>query len=147
MKGMAKIAQEVSERSLEECQAIAQTVKKQVRVTFVWYGRVEQWSKSPLKSEKRNDYFQSQTVTLSSQAPSQTFRIISEPCTGMFFRCSNEKQAALDAFVIALNVAAFWGYGTIPLDVFYPNRTLFTLWFPPGKLLVGATASSSQIVL
>ncbi|CAM9902540.1 unnamed protein product [Ascophyllum nodosum] len=46
--------------------------------------------------------------------------------------CLNDDQAALDAFLVALNVAAFFGYGTIPLDVFFPDRSLLTLWLPPG---------------
>lgn len=41
----------------------------------------------------------------------------------------------LDAFLILLNVAAFVGYGTIPLDVFFPQRTLLTDWLPPGESL------------
>eukprot|EP00752_Nemacystus_decipiens_P016327 g14602.t1 len=43
-----------------------------------------------------------------------------------------KKQAMLDAFLILLNVAAFVGYGTIPLDVFFPQRSLLTDWLPPG---------------
>ncbi|CAM9850367.1 unnamed protein product, partial [Ectocarpus sp. 8 AP-2014] len=43
-----------------------------------------------------------------------------------------KKQAVLDAFLISLNVAAFVGYGTIPLDVFFPQRSLLTTWLPPG---------------
>lgn len=42
-------------------------------------------------------------------------------------------QAMLDAFLILLNVAAFVGYGTIPLDVFFPQRSLLTDWLPPGE--------------
>lgn len=38
-----------------------------------------------------------------------------------------------DAFLIALNVAAFVGYGTIPLDVFFPQRSLLASWLPPGE--------------
>ena len=44
-------------------------------------------------------------------------------------------QAMLDAFLILLNVAAFVGYGTIPLDVFFPQRSLLTDWLPPGESL------------
>ncbi|CAN0451173.1 unnamed protein product [Ectocarpus sp. 12 AP-2014] len=43
-----------------------------------------------------------------------------------------KKQAVLDAFLISLNVAAFVGYGAIPLDVFFPQRSLLTTWLPPG---------------
>lgn len=42
----------------------------------------------------------------------------------------------LDAFLVALNVAAFFGYSTIPLDVFFPERVLLTSWLPPGKRLL-----------
>ncbi|CAN0512757.1 unnamed protein product, partial [Laminaria digitata] len=41
-------------------------------------------------------------------------------------------QALLDAFLISLNVAAFVGYGTIPLDVFFPDRLVLIDWLPPG---------------
>lgn len=39
----------------------------------------------------------------------------------------------LDAFIILLNVAAFLGYGAIPLDVFFPKRSMFTTLLPPGE--------------
>ena len=44
----------------------------------------------------------------------------------------------LDAFLIALNVAAFLGYGAIPLDVFFPDRSVLIDWLPPGKLIVAS---------
>ncbi|CAM9108414.1 unnamed protein product [Sphacelaria rigidula] len=43
-----------------------------------------------------------------------------------------KKQAMLDAFLIFLNVAAFFGYGTIPLDVFFPERVFLISLLPPG---------------
>lgn len=43
-------------------------------------------------------------------------------------------QAMLDAFIILLNVAAFLGYGTIPLDVFLPQRSILVDVLPPGKI-------------
>eukprot|EP00904_Undaria_pinnatifida_P001258 jgi/Undpi1/11132/HiC_scaffold_30.g13430.m1 len=45
-------------------------------------------------------------------------------------------RAVLDAFLIALNVAAFLGYGAIPLDVFFPDRSVLIDWLPPGERVV-----------
>lgn len=50
----------------------------------------------------------------------------------------------LDAFLILLNVAAFVGYGTIPLDVFFPHRSLLTDWLPPGESLSPVEASQRE---
>lgn len=44
-----------------------------------------------------------------------------------------EQQAMLDAFLIFLNFAAFFGYGTIPLDVFFPERVFLVSLLPPGE--------------
>lgn len=43
----------------------------------------------------------------------------------------------LDAFLIALNVAAFLGYGAIPLDVFFPEREILVGLLPPGVRACG----------
>lgn len=43
------------------------------------------------------------------------------------------KQAMLDAFLVVLNMAAFIGYGTIPLDVFFPDRVVLATYLPPGR--------------
>lgn len=38
----------------------------------------------------------------------------------------------LDAFLVSLNVVAVLGYGTIPLDVFFPERAILASLLPPG---------------
>lgn len=60
---------------------------------------------------------------------------------GLFFL---RLQAMLDAFLLLLNVAALVGYGAIPLDVFFPQRSLLTDWLPPGESLRPAQPSQTK---